>query len=51
MGQRGEHGAVVDLHVQMHYEIALLRRVRETLREIAWDDFLFPKDLEDVGVV
>jgi len=35
----------------MHYEIALLRRVRETLREIARDDFLFPKDLEDLGVV
>lgn len=35
----------------MHYEIALLRRVSETLCEIARNDSLLPEDLEDLGVV
>lgn len=51
MSQRGEHGAIVDLHIQMHYEIALFRCVSKALCEFTRGGFLLPEDLEYLGVV
>lgn len=37
-GERGEDGAVVDLHIEMDEQVALPRRVAEPLREILGED-------------